>query len=145
MGKIGTKELYNEYFAQVEPVRAQRNRAHVDRPEVYEYEQKIGKDLIDMYADELIQMVKTFGNSKVNVDGLGMYGSYKQISTIFRDIWNYYIDHYEIIKNPWYNKMLRGMNAFEKLAEGADKLTFEKLQDSIQLLYDDYAVGYYVI
>lgn len=144
MGKINTKELMDEYFAQVDPVRAKRNRGHVDRAEVYEYEQKIGKDLIDMDADELIQMVKTFGNSKVNVDGLGMYGSYKQIATIFRDMWNYYIDHYEIIKNPWYDKKLRGLKAYEQLADGADKLTFDKLQDAIDTVYGDYASGYYL-
>lgn len=145
MGKIDTKQLMDEYFAQIDEVRAQRNRGHVDRKEVYDYEKKIGKELIDMDADELIAMVKTFGSEKTNSEGLGIaYASYKQISTIFRDMFNYYIDNYEIIKNPWYNKMLRGKAAYEKLAEGTDALTFEKLQETIDIVYGDYAGGYYL-
>ena len=145
MGVISTKELFDEYFAQVDEVKAKKNRGHVEKKEVYEFEKKLGKELIDMDADELMEMVKTFRSGSVDADGIGIaYTSYKQISTLYRDIFNYYIQNYEIIINPWYDKKLKGKAAFEKLAEGTDALTFDKLQEIIDLVYNDYDSDYYL-
>lgn len=145
MGAISTKELFDEYFESIDPVKAKKNRGHVDKPEVYAYEKKIGKDLVDMNADELIEMIKTFRSGAADADGLGIaYTSYKQISTLYRDIFNYYISHYEVIVNPWYDKSLKGKAAYEKLAEGTEALTYDKLMEITDLIYNDYDTDYYL-
>lgn len=145
MSKIDTKSLIDEYFSLEENKKELRNRSHIDRREVYEYEKEIGKQLMDMDAEEIMGMIKTFGKHKVSTDGVVVaYSSYKQISSLLRDLFNYYIDHYEVIKNPMYNKMLRGRAAYEKMNEDIIPLTFETVQGYIDMLYGDYAQGFYL-
>lgn len=145
MSKIKTKDLMNEYFSKMNEIRAKKNRNHIDRKEMYDYERKIGKQLIEMNAEELIEMVRTFGREKTDSNGTGVaYNSYKQISSMYRDLWDYYIDHYEVIRNPWYKKELRGREAYKKLSEGVEPLTWERVEETIQTLYDEYDNGYYV-
>lgn len=145
MSKIDTKTLIEEYFSLPEHQSIIRNRSHIDRREVYEYEKQIGKQLMDMNPDEIMDMIRTFGKYKVSTDGTVVaYASYKQISSLLRDLFNYYIDNYEIIKNPMYNKMLRGQAAYEKMNEGIEPLKFETIQGYIDMLYGDYPQGHYL-
>jgi len=143
MSRIGTKELIDEYLNTLNETRRKKCRSQVDRPELYEFEKKIGKELVDMNAEEILEMIKTFG--KYKTDGTpNVYSTYKQTATILRAIFNHYIDNYQVIKNPMYDKLLRGQQAYEALTEGTEKLTFEKLQEYINVIYEDYPQGHYI-
>ena len=141
MSKVETKVLMDEFFSLMDPERAKRNRKHIDRKEVYEYEKKINKQLIDMDSDELIDMIRTF--SKAN-GGSVAYASYKQISSMYRSLFDYYIENYEIIKNPWHKKELKGGVAYKKLKEGDEPLTWAQVEEVLKSTYEEYKIGYYV-
>jgi len=136
---ISTKELFDEYYQTMPEERARKTRAQADRQEVYEYEEKLGKQLIEMSAEELIGLMLTLRNtSKNNPNGSLSFGSYDAIITNYRAIWNYYIDNYEVIKNPWYDKRLRGMEIAKKIAEVRKPFTKELFEKEIELLHERY-------
>ena len=64
MSLIKTKELFDEFFTNYHSEAAKTNRTMVDRPEVYAYEEKIGKQLVDMSVDELLEMLRTFHDTQ---------------------------------------------------------------------------------
>lgn len=140
VSKISTKQLFDHYFADWDATREKKNRPQVDRPEVYAYEAKIGKQLIDMDVDELFEMVTTFtNNSSANTNGYFInYNSFNQIASEYRKIFNFYIDHYEVIKNPWYDKRMRGVAATERLAQDKPPFTWADVQEAIDKVNDEY-------
>ena len=145
MAKVSTKRLIDEFFSELDEATTKKNRAHIDRPEVYAYEEKIGKQLMDMNADEIMDMIKTFGKADTNNDGMNIsYNSYKQILVWLRSLFNMYIERYEIIINPMYNPKLKGRNAYEQLKQGKKPLTFDRVQEVIDLIYEDFPDNYYM-
>lgn len=145
MAKVTTKELIDEYFSTLDEVTAKKTRAHIDRPEVYAYEKEIGKDLIDMNAEELLDMISTFGKKGMSKDGTSIsYNSYKQVLVLLRSLFDMYIMKYQVIINPANSKLLKGKNAYERLKEGKTVLTFERLQEIIKIVYEDYPQNYYM-
>lgn len=140
MDAIKTKDLFEEYFSQRPENEQKKVRSQVDRPEVYEYEHELNKSLIDMDVDELFELLSRFNNRNYKDKNKGMsYTSYKQISTIYRTLWNYYIDHHRVIKNPWNDKRMRGKEALDRIFESVDKFTKEDLEKIIDKLYLEYS------
>ena len=145
MAKVDTKELMDEYFSTMDKDTARKTRSHIDRPEVYAYEKEIGKQLMDMNAEEILDMITTFGKAEMSQDGMGIsYNSYKQVLVLLRSLFNMYIENYEIIINPMYNKILKGKEAYKHLKRGKNTLTFERVQEIIDMIYDGYPVNYYM-
>ncbi len=144
MAKISTKELFDEYFSHRTENERNKIQSQVDRPEVYEYENEIQKQLIDMDVDELYGLILTFGNRKgLSAQGKSKkvmsYSSYMQIFAVYRAIWNYYIDNYEIIKNPWNDKRLKGQAVIEKIyASVKQRFTTQDLEAVIDMIYKKY-------
>ena len=63
MGKIGTKQLIDEFFDQKKTKStAEAQKRVVDKPVLYEYEESIGKELIDMNVDEIFALVNQMLN-----------------------------------------------------------------------------------
>lgn len=141
MAVIPTKQLFDEYFAEKPESVARKTRAQVDRQEVYNYEEKLGKQIFDMNVDELFGMMLTFGNNRrKNSDWYRVsYASFPQIASAYRSIWNYYIEHHDVIINPWNNKQMRGTEAAKRLAETKEAFTRESLDKVIETIYAEYA------
>lgn len=75
--KISTKELFDMFFNEKDKENAKKTRPQIDRPEVYEYEKKIGKQLIEMDVDELFEMISSFnGNRKYTTNTVNFSVSY---------------------------------------------------------------------
>ena len=64
MGKVSTQELLDMYYASVAGTSAEKTRVQIDRPELYAYEIKIGKELIDMDVDDLFGLIIEFRNKR---------------------------------------------------------------------------------
>lgn len=143
MAKISTKELFDEYFDSLGKTETyiKKIRSQVDRSEVYEYEKKIGKQLIDMDVDEIFNMLLTFnGNRNLKKAEYSVtYASWTQISSRYRDIFNYYIDNYEVIKNPFYDKRMKGTEVYKRLAQNKEPFTVGKMEQIISDLKHDFA------
>ena len=56
MAVISTKQLLDEYFQEeaAKGRKLRRSRSQLDRPELYAYEQKIGKQLVEFDADDIL-------------------------------------------------------------------------------------------
>ena len=65
-----TKELFTEYLSTLDEKTRYRCDNNIDRHEVYAYEEKIGKQFIDMNPEEILDMITTFG--KGDGDNLGL-------------------------------------------------------------------------
>ena len=72
----------------------------IDRHEVYDYEDKIGKSIFEMSVDEIIDMMKTFRRRGAQKSKLSTK-TYDVICSLFRSFFSWYIDEVEVIKNPF--------------------------------------------
>lgn len=147
MASRDTKNVFDLYFEDIPYDTARKIRPQVDRAEVYAYETELGKQIFDMDVDELFGLIlsfnkkREFGDSNFSIS----YGSYDQIASTYRSIWNYYIDNIEVIKNPWNNKRMRGAAATKRLAESKTAFTYdiiEKVLSKISSEYEDTGYNY---
>lgn len=146
-----TKELFEEFFKTKDPDVAHKTRAQVDRPEVYAYEKKIGKQLLDMNEEELFEMISSFNNRRSSVsDGLKVgSGSFKKYVSNLRVIFQFYIDNCdssEVIRNPFHSKKFKDICSDALLADNKNRFTYKKLEEIIEELhgiYDEDRADYY--
>lgn len=148
MAAMDTKEVFDLYYKTIPETTAYKVRGQVDRPEVYAYEEKLGKQIFDMDAEELIGLVLSF-NRKRKLDGEGDNGefgisiaSYDTFQTQYRAIWNYYIDNIEVIRNPWNSKEMRGLAIAKTIANSKERFTYERLESLIQQIHATYEDTY---
>lgn len=139
MGKISTKELLDRFYESIEGTSMAKQRATLDKPELYAYEEKIGKELIDMDVDELFGLINEINNKKNGKDipFMTSHYSYDQLSVLLRAIFNFYIDTVELIKNPLYDKRMKGKEATKRLAQNKVALRFDYVQGIIDKLHID--------
>ena len=145
MAVITTKQLMEEYFAEQERQGkdVRRNQSQLDRPEVYAYEQKIGKQLVEFDADEILEMISTFQNKKNKFayaeEGPKMSAnSYKRYISGYKQIFLFYVKHHELVRSPYDDPKLKGINVHMHRAESRDRLTWEKVEGILNRLSTKY-------
>lgn len=145
---VTTKELIDLYYANRNPETVRKLRPQVDRPELYSFEERIGKQLIEMDVDELFQMLLSFSdNRRVGDNSYRIsYASYDQIASQYRQIFDFYSDNFELIRNPWNDKRMRGSAAHERLARDKEAYTTQTMLniiDKVRNFYDELHADYY--
>ena len=145
MAVITTEQLMKEYFAEQERQGkdVRRNQSQLDRPEVYAYEQKIGKQLVEFDADEILEMISTFQNKKNKFayaeEGPKMSAnSYKRYISGYKQIFLFYVKHHELVRSPYDDPKLKGINIHIHRAESRDRLTWEKVEVILNRLSTKY-------
>ena len=145
MAVITTEQLMKEYFAEQERQGkdVRRNQSQLDRPEVYAYEQKIGKQLVEFDADEILEMISTFQNKKNKFayaeEGPKMSAnSYKRYISGYKQIFLFYVKHHELVRSPYDDPKLKGINIHIHRAESRDRLTWEKVEGILNRLSTKY-------
>ena len=140
MAVISTKELFDKYFETKDADTIRKTRAQVDRPEVYIYEEKIGKQLVEMNEEELFEMICTFGNKKSVVsDGIRIgSSSFRKYVSSFRVIFQFYIENFEIIRNPFHNEKFKGIQSEALFADNKNRFTRQQMDDVIEKLHAKY-------
>lgn len=139
MGKISTKEIFDGFFAANEGTAMGKQRPIIDKPALYEYEAKVGKELIDMNVDELINFIifmRNYRNGK-QVRFLCSHTSIDQFMTVLRSVFNWYIYNVEVIINPTNDPRMRGLNLIENIASDLDTFDWEFLQGIIEKIHED--------
>lgn len=139
MGKISTEQLISRYFKSIEGTPAEKQRAIIDKTELYDYEEKIGKELIDMDVDDLFGLINELNNKKNGKDipFMTAHYSFDHLTVLLRAIFNFYIDTVEPIKNPLYDKRMKGKEATKRLAQGKETLRFDYVQSIINKVHND--------
>ena len=145
MAVITTEQLMKEYFAEQERQGkdVRRNQSQLDRPEVYAYEQKIGKQLVEFDADEILEMISTFQNKKNKFayaeEGPKMSAnSYKRYISGYKQIFLFYVKHHELVRSPYDDPKLKGINIHIHRAESRDRLTWAKVEGILNRLSTKY-------
>lgn len=145
MAVITTKQLMDEYFAEQEQQGkdVRRNRSQLDRPEIYAYEQRIGKQLVEFNADEILEMISTFQNKKNKFayaeEGPKMSAnSYKRYISGYKQIFLFYVRNHELVRSPYDDPKLKGINIHVHRAESRDRLTWEKVESILNQLHSSY-------
>ena len=145
MAVITTKQLMEEYFAEQERQGkdVRRNQSQLDRPEVYAYEQKTGKQLVEFDADEILEMISTFQNKKNKFayaeEGPKMSAnSYKRYISGYKQIFLFYVKHHELVRSPYDDPKLKGINVHMHRAESRDRLTWAKVEGILNRLSTKY-------
>lgn len=145
MAVITTKQLMDEYFAEQEEQGkdVRRNRSQLDRSEVYAYEERVGKQLVELNADEILEMISTFQNKKNKFayaeEGPKMSAnSYKRYISGYKQIFLYYVRHHELVRSPYDDPKLKGINIHVHRAESRDRLTWEKVESILNQLHSKY-------
>ena len=136
---IPTKDILEDYFSTMKKGVEVRIRYQVDRKELYAYEKKIGKQLFEMNSDELFAMINTFGSQRKTVAGRSSmpYNSFFQVCSMYRQIFNYYIENYQVIRNPFNEKSMKGNQALERILQITDRVTQEDVEDIVKKLHSD--------
>lgn len=137
MGKVSTNELLDNFFESPEGSKYAKNRKIIKEDQLYEYEMQIGKELIDMDVEELIDFLSNIKIRKNKVVSNVIMNSHSldQILVIYRKIFDYYIEEYEVIKNPFRNPKMRGAQLYNRLYENKRRFDWEMVDDIIHKLH----------
>jgi len=138
MAKKDTASLLDEYFTTRPETTAKKIRGQIDRPELYAYEKEIGKPLVDMESQEIAEMIKTFSNKSFSNKVYKMsYRTYDTLLSILRDFFNWYIDNYEVIKNPCNDKKIKGRNVVALFADDVKIFDKDAMEEAIERIRND--------
>lgn len=143
MAEVSTKEVLSGYFNSLNGNATAKLRNAIDRKELYEYEEQIGKELLDMDVDDLFGLMKYLVNSSAgNAEYRTAISSYDTYASVFRGVFNYYIDIAKVkIKNPFYDPRMRRSNAMRELMKGQETLTWADVEEIIRKIHRDYPKG----
>ena len=128
-----TKEYLNRYLDTKPEKTRIKIRKMIDRDEVYRFEEKLGKTIFEMDVDEIIAMLQTFnrrsrGKTKIS------YRTMDAIISLFRGLFNWYIENVEVVKNPFNSKKLRGRSAEIFYTEvKTEKISKEKIEKTVTI------------
>lgn len=125
MAKITTKELLDKYFDEVAPKSYHTWRKALDKPEMYNYIDKIGVELVDMDVEQMIGLIKALNPSSTTV---------QHFRTVLQQIIVYYIDNIELVRNPFTNPKLKGTQLQNILIEEKAVLTWDMVKKAIAKL-----------
>ena len=137
-----TARIINDFFdATATPEYKARNLKTIDRPEVYAYERELDKQIFDMDVDELRGLMLSLNKRRVVGDDSKIsYTTFDFISSVFRQLWNWYIDNVRVIKNPWNDKRLRGRELTKLYAENRESFSYANIKEIIDKIKFDYEI-----
>jgi len=140
MGLISTQELLKRYYASIAGTSNEKTKVQIDKPELYAYEKKIGKELIDMDVDDLFGLILELRNKRKGKEIKYMiaHSSYDQLKTLLNSIFEFYIDTVIPIKNPFNDKRMKGKEATKRLAQGREQFRWAVVEDIIYQLHKDF-------
>lgn len=139
MGKISTSELFQKYYAASSPSAANFMKS-IEKPDLYAYELEVGKELIDMNVDELFGLINALMNKRRGreISFIVSAQSYDRVASLLRTLFDFYIEHVEVIRNPLDDKKMRGKEALRRFAEKKEVISYELVQDIILRMHRDY-------
>ena len=139
MALIPTKQLIDEYLETRAESFVTASRIQIDRPELYAYENKIGKQLVEMNVDEAYEMISTVSYKKAHGTVSGLQPTtITQIIHLYREVVNYYIEHYGLVYNAFANRKMKGVSATREIAKFNKPFMKEDLEGIIESIHETY-------
>lgn len=131
MIEVTTEELIDQYYEYLGENASIYGITQTKRPELFKFEQEIGKQLVEMDSDEIIAMLRTF-------EDLSERTIY-QISSYYRNIIDFYIDKYhKNFYNPFHKRCMKGQEFFDAIHAGRESFTIEYVEKVIDKINKNY-------
>lgn len=135
MAEISTMQLMNEFIEQ----KAGGNKALertinsvINRSEVYEWETKLNKQLIEMNEDELLDVILSFRVRVGNNTGRRVSPStIRNALAWYNNLWDYYSKNYKLIINPFRYDKLSISNVLNAMMQDTPPITSETIAQII--------------
>ena len=134
MGKLSTREILDRFYKSgvYSPTRIVNVKKFIDVPVLFEYEQSIGKEMVDMDKEEFVYLVRALLTKTISTDKREPFilSDYKIIRTCLIAICEWYSYEVEPI-NIWLRSPdLKGVSGLMKLLSiSSDPITWKDLQD----------------
>lgn len=140
MAMIPTSQLIEEYLTSKGQQDNEKVVNQYGRPELYAYEDKIGKQLVEMNEDEVFEMLSTFKNNKdVMADDFALsVASFTKYVSNYRQLIDYYHDKYELVRNPFRSPRFRGAAIKNEVSAKKEKFTKEDLDGLIEKIHAEF-------
>ena len=134
MGKISTRELFDRYYEQsgLPKTRLANFKKEIDIPILFEYEKKIGKELVDMGKDEILYLMKVLLTKSLDEDNKEtiIFSQYKVIRTLLISVCEWYSYNVEPITIWLRSPDLKGSKGLMKVLNiSAIPITWDNIRD----------------
>jgi len=128
MAVISTQQLFDEVFDKSNDEVVRRNRNVYLRPELFEVEKKLGKQFIDFTVQDCIELMDAYppGTSVT---------TYRAYVWFYKQVFEYYIDTYEPVRNPWNKAELSPKALFERAKQRLSPLDKKEIEYVINEIY----------
>jgi len=140
LNMIDTHKIIEEYLNDAfdgDQEQINKIRSFVDKPEVYAYEIELGKSIFEMSVDELFGMFDTFYNKRTLGTNDLSYAALMHSISRFRQLFEYYIEHYEVIRNPFNDKRMKGKAAADRVMNSRKRFTTDDMNRAISMIRND--------
>lgn len=131
MALITTKELLDQYLRTKENIQFDKVYSQVARPELFKYEEEIGKQLVEMNAEELFGLFDKLSDIK--------HRTIQQIVSFYRGAINYYSFNYEPVVNCLNMDEFRGINLIKRITANRRKFTKDDIDYAISKIREVYS------
>ncbi len=132
MKKIPTVELLDSFFSEADSA-YKRRRKIIKEEQLFDYEKKIGKEFVDMSADEITEFLSEINPRRNSAKSYNIQkdNTINQIRTIYKRIFDYYIDSYDnTLKNPFDDVRI--------IPKSKDCLSYNTIDDIIKKHHKDF-------
>lgn len=133
-----TKEIMDEFFSDKPEEYTRKLRGSVDRPELYAYEEKVGKQFYELSVDEAYELLKSFTpETRKEYDGNLRLSSYIGYVSMYRQICdNFFRKHPEEYKvTPYGDKRMKGDALITEVTSWTNPLTLTQLNNAIVAMH----------
>lgn len=139
-----TQELFEEYFEDNPGLKCKRN--NVDKPLLFEYEQEIGKPLLDMDRNEMIELIYRYAKGTAEYHPYISPSTVDSVSSIIRKM----LDWYSMSGNgnKKYKNVLKDLSESKSesilwsVVNKAGRITWQDFQNIVTKLHNDLMMNY---
>ena len=131
-----TLQIMEEYLATLSPASQSKRRMQLIRPEVFEYEKKIGKSLFEMNVTEVLDMFRTFVITNKGVDRYFSTSTYDGVKNMFLNLFDYYSRNYQPLNNPLREPEARALTGLKYVTSGMRVANKDEVERAIQRVYE---------
>lgn len=137
-----TQELLDRYFEDNPKLKPKRQ--NIDKPMLWEYENEIGKTLLDMDRNEMVELIYRYAKGTAKYQPYISPTTVDSISSIIRTM----LDWYSMNGNKRYNNVLKDSSISKShsilwlVVNKAGRITYQDFQNIVMKLHNDFMINY---
>ena len=141
---MNTKEFVDAYYKDAEGTYKVGTRFCIDSDVLYDYVEETSKELFEMNADELVELIARLVNGRdwKSVKVMKSQNTYANIISALKDMINWYIIHVKPVPNIiQLDSRFRGKNYLQLISDRYAVFSYEVLQNAIKNIREKSSEG----